>query len=955
MAIILFAVTPHICASIPDDATVIKVSGGEFHTLIVTNNHYTWGTGNNDFFQLGQGGTNTDPNKLPCRIHGIDNVGFLDGINDVAAGYEHSLALDVNGWVLAWGYNDKGQLGDGTREPSSTPVRVLAGEMQTESGYLEGITAISAGRTGTHSLALAFDGSCYGWGNNDKGQLGINESENIKLTPVKVLGGETGTYYLENVCGISAGVEHSLACDANANALAWGGGGYGKLGIGDTYMQTTPVIVHAGQQDMNNPQNSLKNIISVSAGHGHSMALEAYEPSIDPNCQGRVYCFGRNTNGQLGDNNQTDRYTPVIVRAGQQNPGNPTGTYLTAIIAISAGQEHSLALDVNGQVWSWGDDASGQLGNDTNYIDSLTPVRVNRFDGYPLGDIVSISAGYWHNIAIDVNGLAWVWGRNMSFSAGALGLGDQSNKPLAYPRPPVFNLTRDRFQFGIQPAIDDACNLDILEAQQGIYFESNVDFRNRSLTLQSTDPYNWDIIEKTIVQAEQGTSAVKFTVNVSPLIRGLTIQGAGYYGIECAAGSPRIDSCLLRDNAYNAIYGAADSNISITGCLIEDNGSGIYEDGGIFMYGSDSFLRLSNSLLKNNVGYGICASYSSLVEIKDSKISGNTKDGIYFKDYAYEPVVLIVERSIIANNTYRGIAVDDWYCRARVLNSMLYRNNGNGIEIGDTDVAPIIRNNTIALNNGTGVSINNPEGVTVNSCILWENGDDLAGCNAAYSWLTANGDPCFVKPDTNNFHLKPDSNCIDAGDPGFNDFNETDIDGEPRIADGDFNGIATVDMGADEFYWAPPDFNHDGIVNFIDFALFASAWQTGPGNPDYNDIYDLNDNNFIDYFDLAEFCDWWLWLAPWSDLYETLMSQPDNSMGMQSMAIAEQSVAVESAMLESTELSQSYDEQLVPFESPDIDRLLDWLDDAWLAGEITEALTEQEYLDFRQSLAESAE
>jgi hypothetical protein len=105
-----------------------------------------------------------------------------------------------------------------------------------------------------------------------------------------------------------------------------------------------------------------------------------------------------------------------------------------------------------------------------------------------------------------------------------------------------------------------------------------------------------------------------------------------------------------------------------------------------------------------------------------------------------------------------------------------------------------------------------------------------------------------------DYHLSYDSKCMDAGDPDFEpEPNETDIDGEKRVVDGDANGTLIVDMGADEYYWSPADFNLDEIVNFFDYALFADVWQTTSGGPDYNDIYDLTDSNCIDCNDLAVF------------------------------------------------------------------------------------------------------
>jgi hypothetical protein len=150
----------------------------------------------------------------------------------------------------------------------------------------------------------------------------------------------------------------------------------------------------------------------------------------------------------------------------------------------------------------------------------------------------------------------------------------------------------------------------------------------------------------------------------------------------------------------------------------------------------------------------------------------------------------------------------------------------------------------------------------INNCIVWGNNDDLYSCSATYSCIEDNDagtenihtDPCFVNADANDFHLRTRSLCIDAGDPNFNDFNETDIDGECRIMSGKI--ALRVDIGADELYWLKTDFDRNEIVNFIDYAIWAPAWQT----TDPNKSLDLD--NDVDIDDLSQFCDDWLWQAP---------------------------------------------------------------------------------------------
>ena len=213
-------------------------------------------------------------------------------------------------------------------------------------------------------------------------------------------------------------------------------------------------------------------------------------------------------------------------------------------------------------------------------------------------------------------------------------------------------------------------------------------------------------------------------------------------------------------------------------------------------------------------------------------------------------------------------------------------------------------------------------------------------------------DPCFMDTnEPNEYHLGPNSPCIDTGDPCFIDFNETDIDGECRIMFG--KTALRVDIGADEHFWPKADFNRDGTVNFFDYALFACHWHTP-----YADVNLAGDID-IEIDDLAAFCEDWLWLAPWSDLYETLMSQGGDGMAMQSMpaeaVIPESLESAPQPAAESADLQTTYVEPPVETEALMVERLVNWLDDVWQTGDLSDVMTEQEYLAFRQAIAESAE
>ena len=312
-----------------EDAETIDISGGEDHTLVVTRNKWPWACGPNTWYQLGIGDT-TESQKTLVRVHGgAMNTPRLQDINDIEAGWKHSLALDVNSFVWSWGDNEQGQLGVGEGKPhSNVPVRVLRGEQappdpNNPDPNLARIIAISAGRSGQHSLAIDANGYAYGWGYNKYGQCGNDESNNRKLTPVRVHRGDQPedlndpNNWLKHIIDICAGADQSIAVekddptDPNFNGCVytWGTNwwgdedyeegwidpGYGLLGTGSNVaIEDTPVKVH-GVNDV----NFLEHIVAIAAGWDHCMALEKDDP-WDPNLNGRAFTWGNNGSGWGG-------------------------------------------------------------------------------------------------------------------------------------------------------------------------------------------------------------------------------------------------------------------------------------------------------------------------------------------------------------------------------------------------------------------------------------------------------------------------------------------------------------------------------------------------------------------------------------------------------------------------------------------------------------------------------
>jgi alpha-tubulin suppressor-like RCC1 family protein len=333
---------------------IVSIDAGGLHSLAVSNNGSAWAWGGNAYGQLGvkQERHFFLWSDIPMQVHNLDDVVKVAA----SCGY-HSLACDEDEYVWAWGDNEYGQLGNGNSGSDANedePVQVVKGEQQVGGDYLKYIVDIDAGES--HSIALEDEpnGHVWCWGRNNYGAYGAgqlgNNSTNDSNTPVQVKG-PGGIGDLNDMDAVCGGAYSSYALDANSTVWAWGGNGYGgtiygQLGQGsDTNDHNTPVHVLSGAQG----GYYLSNITAISAGQAHVLALDE---------DGGVWVWGKNLNGQLGDGTTTKRETPVKVKITD----TPTTTYLTDIVYIDAGYNHSTAVDKYGRFWVWGANGSGQLG-----------------------------------------------------------------------------------------------------------------------------------------------------------------------------------------------------------------------------------------------------------------------------------------------------------------------------------------------------------------------------------------------------------------------------------------------------------------------------------------------------------------------------------------------------------------------------------------------------------------
>ena len=308
----------------------------------------------------------------PVHVVGLTNI------VKIASGANHTLAIDAQGGLWAWGDDGFGQLGNGSTDGTNLPVRVL--------GMASSVVNAAGGYT--HSVAVKADGTVWTWGQNWAGQLGTGNTDDTNV-PVQVEG-------LTNAVAVAAGYNHTLALLSDGTVLAWGYDNFNQLGDGSGNSSSTPV-----------PVPGLPGIMAICTGGNHNLALDT---------NGNVWAWGSDSlyassvvfhplgvAGKFAKAGAGDNSNRPVMVAGLAN-----------VVGFAAGASHSLALDNEGNMWAWGVDGSGQLGDGgpsnnggQNSVD--IPMRV-----LGMTNIIAIAAGSDASVALDGNGNLWQWGASDS-------------------------------------------------------------------------------------------------------------------------------------------------------------------------------------------------------------------------------------------------------------------------------------------------------------------------------------------------------------------------------------------------------------------------------------------------------------------------------------------------------------------------------------------------------------
>ncbi len=307
---------PALAGMVLVDPWLTTLSAGGSHSLAVLSDGRVAAWGSDLYGQLG--------NDLP-KAHMQAPVFFTLPSGTpalaVSAGRDHSLAIDADGAVWAWGRNLYGQLGDGSQTDRPAPVQVVG-----LGPGLQQVIAIAAG--GDHSFALDSNGRLWAWGRDAYGQLGDTGILANQPTPVEVM-----LPSLSVVVAVASGADHGMALLSDDTLWTWGRDTTGQLGDGSP-LATKPTPVQVA---------TLSGVLGIAAGGNHSLARLA---------DGTVWSWGADSSGQLGDD---------AVLANKPAPVPVSG--VSWVDMLAAGGMHSLFGLTSRTIHAAGLDTSGQLGN----------------------------------------------------------------------------------------------------------------------------------------------------------------------------------------------------------------------------------------------------------------------------------------------------------------------------------------------------------------------------------------------------------------------------------------------------------------------------------------------------------------------------------------------------------------------------------------------------------------
>ncbi|WP_338552779.1 S-layer homology domain-containing protein [Paenibacillus sp. KS-LC4] len=439
----------------------------------------------------------------------------------VASQLNTTMALDASGQIWAWGSNISGQFGDGTSVSSLIPKKITVMDNGAPVTFKEVKPSFNS------ALALDTNGHLWSTGDNGAGQLGLGAGTTSTMvwTKIEVMDGGTAVTFKK----IASLRSSSLALDSDGKLWIWGF----RTWTPDPYIPTKreltdgngdPVVFETleGNEEDGIAIDSTQHIweifrgqyipsrlsvmdgaveaefqfIAVGAGYGTGTFLVLAIDSI-----GSLWSWGGNDQGQLGDGQGSGtRWFPE--KNSVLENGNPV-----KFSQVSGGNKHALALDEHGDMWTWGMNASGQLGDGTTLNADPQKVAVSH-NGTSI-QFVSLAAGFDVSYGLDQDGRLWSWGIQNMLGDGQNGYGAQATPEKIWLQPEVTLQTSVASSTYLQPVTLTASITGDFDMPTG-----DVEFRDGALLLGTSS------------LAANGSA----TLEVSPLQLGTRALTARYLG-----------------------------------------------------------------------------------------------------------------------------------------------------------------------------------------------------------------------------------------------------------------------------------------------------------------------------------------------------------------------------------------------------------------------------------------
>ena len=386
---------------------IIKIAQGDNHTLFLSQDKtvYSLGTNTN-----GQGGIGTKTNIMtPTQVKNNVGTGILTTVVDIAAGKNFSMAVLEDGTVYTWGSNENNKLGTDQTNDQILPRR---------NTNIQNAIKVSAGTN--HAAFVANDGRVYAWGNGENGSLGNGVDAN-SILPVLVGSEEVVadnhhvTLHIDEETTLNANIKSfNLINDLKPEGLTYKSNDT-EIVLVDNNGKVTGL--KEGKTSVTVTQNGTDHqaIIQVTVLRKNAEVNPLVKTTNSSNVilksDGTVWTYGANDNGELGNGNNTasDNLNKVVF--------NPE----VKIKEIAVGENHTLALGENGEVWAWGSNSYYQLGT-SEIANSNRPIKLELES-----KVVKIVAGYNSSYAITEDNNLIAWGLNLD---GQLGLGNNDNRLL---------------------------------------------------------------------------------------------------------------------------------------------------------------------------------------------------------------------------------------------------------------------------------------------------------------------------------------------------------------------------------------------------------------------------------------------------------------------------------------------------------------------------------------------